>query len=164
AGTTADPDLVRRFVGRRHVTRGPARRWLDADHGRRRAGRAEARGVARTAQDVRAGSREVRHRGLAAHAQRGPPRLGGCGGRAADGWRRLGADMVMLYPMYRILNFDDHIETLRRFKEVASGKTERAGAPAPPRPRGARIPVYPPRRCHPPILPLEPHPKPATWP
>ena len=40
---------------------------------------------------------------------------------AADGWRRLGAEMVMLYPMYRILNFDDHIETLRRFKEVASG-------------------------------------------
>ena len=40
--------------------------------------------------------------------------------RAADGWRRLGADMVMLYPMYRILSFDDHIETLRRFKEVAS--------------------------------------------
>src|SRR5215468_4163414 len=40
---------------------------------------------------------------------------------AADGWRRLGADLVMLYPMYRILNFDDHIETLRRFKEVASG-------------------------------------------
>jgi len=26
---------------------------------------------------------------------------------------------VMLYPMYRILSFDDHIETLRRFKEVA---------------------------------------------
>jgi hypothetical protein len=23
---------------------------------------------------------------------------------AADGWRRLGADMVMLYPMYRITN------------------------------------------------------------
>ena len=40
---------------------------------------------------------------------------------AADGWRQLGADMVMLYLMYRILNFDDHIETLRRFKEVASG-------------------------------------------
>src|SRR5262252_5481441 len=40
---------------------------------------------------------------------------------AADGWRRLGADMVMLYPMYRVSNFDDHIETLRRFKEVASG-------------------------------------------
>ncbi len=40
---------------------------------------------------------------------------------AADGWRRLGADMVMLYPMYRIRNVDDHIETLRRFKEVASG-------------------------------------------
>jgi hypothetical protein len=40
---------------------------------------------------------------------------------AADGWRRLGADMVMLYPMYRISNFDGHIENLRRFKEVASG-------------------------------------------
>jgi probable F420-dependent oxidoreductase len=40
---------------------------------------------------------------------------------AADGWRRLGADMVMLYPMYRVANFDDLIEMLRRFKEVASG-------------------------------------------
>jgi probable F420-dependent oxidoreductase len=40
---------------------------------------------------------------------------------AADGWRRLGADIVMLYPMYRIPSFDDQIETLRRFKEVASG-------------------------------------------
>jgi probable F420-dependent oxidoreductase len=40
---------------------------------------------------------------------------------AADGWRRLGADMVLLYPMYRIPTFDDQIETLRRFKEVASG-------------------------------------------
>lgn len=40
---------------------------------------------------------------------------------AADGWRKLGADMVMLYPMYRIPKFDDQIETLRRFKEVASG-------------------------------------------
>jgi probable F420-dependent oxidoreductase len=38
---------------------------------------------------------------------------------AANGWRRLGADMVMLYPMYRIPKFDDLIETLRRFKEVA---------------------------------------------
>ena len=39
---------------------------------------------------------------------------------AADGWRRLGADMVMFYPMYRIPKFDDQIQTLRRFKEVAS--------------------------------------------
>jgi probable F420-dependent oxidoreductase len=39
---------------------------------------------------------------------------------AAHGWRRLGADMVMLYPMYRIPRFDDQIETLGRFKEVAS--------------------------------------------
>ena len=40
---------------------------------------------------------------------------------AADGWRRLGADMVMLYPMYRIATFDGQIETLRRFKEAAEG-------------------------------------------
>jgi hypothetical protein len=39
---------------------------------------------------------------------------------AADGWYRLGADMVMLYPMYRIASLDEHIETLRRFKEVAA--------------------------------------------
>lgn len=39
--------------------------------------------------------------------------------KAAEGWRRLGADMVMLYPMYRIGSLDDHIATLRRFKEVA---------------------------------------------
>jgi probable F420-dependent oxidoreductase len=40
---------------------------------------------------------------------------------AAEGWRRLGADMVMLYPMYRIAAFDEQIETLRRFKAVAAG-------------------------------------------
>lgn len=40
---------------------------------------------------------------------------------AADGWRKLGADMVMLYPMYRVPKFDEQIETLRRFKEVAGG-------------------------------------------
>jgi probable F420-dependent oxidoreductase len=40
---------------------------------------------------------------------------------AAEGWRRLGADMAMLYPIYRIPSFDDQIETLRRFKEVAGG-------------------------------------------
>jgi probable F420-dependent oxidoreductase len=40
---------------------------------------------------------------------------------AADGWRRLGADFVMLYPMFRMPKFEDQIETLRRFKEVASG-------------------------------------------
>jgi len=39
--------------------------------------------------------------------------------RTAGG--RLGADMVMLYPMYRITNVDDHVETLRRFNEVARG-------------------------------------------
>ena len=40
---------------------------------------------------------------------------------AADGWRRHGADIVMLYPMYRMPDFDEQIETLRRFKEVAEG-------------------------------------------
>lgn len=39
---------------------------------------------------------------------------------AAHGWRQLGADYVMLYPMFRSPKFDDQIETLRRFKEVAS--------------------------------------------
>lgn len=40
---------------------------------------------------------------------------------AADGWRKLGADMVMLYPMFRTSKFDDHITILSRFKEVAGG-------------------------------------------
>ena len=40
---------------------------------------------------------------------------------AANGWRRLGADMVMLYPMYRMPKLQDQIETLRRFKDVAGG-------------------------------------------
>ncbi|MDA1308503.1 MAG: LLM class F420-dependent oxidoreductase [Proteobacteria bacterium] len=39
----------------------------------------------------------------------------------ADGWRRLGAQIVMLYPMYRIPTFDGQVETLRRFKEVVEG-------------------------------------------
>jgi probable F420-dependent oxidoreductase len=42
-------------------------------------------------------------------------------GAAAEGWRRLGADMVMLYPMFREPKLEAQIETLRRFKEVASG-------------------------------------------
>jgi probable F420-dependent oxidoreductase len=41
---------------------------------------------------------------------------------AAAGWRRLGADMVMLYPTYRMSKFDDLIGTLRRFKEVAGAE------------------------------------------
>lgn len=41
--------------------------------------------------------------------------------RAAEGWRQLGADTVMLYPMFRVPKFDDQIEILRRFKEVAGG-------------------------------------------
>ena len=42
-------------------------------------------------------------------------------GSYVEGWRRLGAQMVMLYPMYRMAKFEDHIETLRRFKAVAQG-------------------------------------------
>ena len=37
---------------------------------------------------------------------------------AADSWRRLGADFVMLYPMFRTSRTDELIETLRRFKEA----------------------------------------------
>lgn len=40
-------------------------------------------------------------------------------GAAADAWRRLGADMVLLYPMYRLPKLEDQIDFLRRFKEVA---------------------------------------------
>ena len=40
---------------------------------------------------------------------------------AAEGWKRLGAEMVMLYPMYRMPELDEQIETLRRFKEVLGG-------------------------------------------
>ena len=42
-------------------------------------------------------------------------------GAAAEGWRRLGADFVMLYPMYRMPKLEDQIDTLRRFREVAGG-------------------------------------------
>jgi probable F420-dependent oxidoreductase len=42
-------------------------------------------------------------------------------GEAAAGWRRLGADFVMLYPTYRVPNYEGQIATLRRFKEVAGG-------------------------------------------
>ena len=38
---------------------------------------------------------------------------------AAEGWRKLGADYVMLYPMFRTPRVEDQIETLRRFKAVA---------------------------------------------
>ncbi|HLG48332.1 MAG TPA: LLM class F420-dependent oxidoreductase [Reyranella sp.] len=41
--------------------------------------------------------------------------------KAAEGWKRLGAKIVMLYPMYRMAKLDDQIETLRKFKEVAAG-------------------------------------------
>jgi probable F420-dependent oxidoreductase len=40
--------------------------------------------------------------------------------KAARGWQRLGAKIVMLYPMYRMPNVDDQIATLRRFREVAA--------------------------------------------
>ncbi len=40
---------------------------------------------------------------------------------AADGWRALGADYAMLYPMWRDESVDAQIEILRRFKDVAGG-------------------------------------------
>jgi len=50
---------------------------------------------------------------------------------AADGWRRLGADMVMLYPMYRISSFRGLIDTLRRFKRSRADNARSAGTPVP---------------------------------
>ncbi len=40
---------------------------------------------------------------------------------AADGWRSLGADMAMLYPMWQVNGVDGQIEILRRFKDAAGG-------------------------------------------
>ncbi len=42
-------------------------------------------------------------------------------GAAAEGWKRLGAQMVMMHPMFRTPDFDGQIEMLHRFKEVAGG-------------------------------------------
>ena len=39
---------------------------------------------------------------------------------AAEGWRKLGAQYVMLYPMFRRQKFDEQIEILRQFKAVMS--------------------------------------------
>jgi len=41
-------------------------------------------------------------------------------GAAAQDWRRLGADMVMLYPMFRIPTVEAQIEILRQFKSVVT--------------------------------------------
>ncbi len=41
--------------------------------------------------------------------------------QAAQGWKRHGAKIVMLYPMYRMAKLDDQIATLRRVKEVMAG-------------------------------------------
>ena len=38
---------------------------------------------------------------------------------AADGWRKLGAQMVMLYPMFRIPDFDEQIEQLAKIPRLA---------------------------------------------
>jgi probable F420-dependent oxidoreductase len=40
---------------------------------------------------------------------------------AAQGWKKHGAKIVMLYPMYRMPKVEDQIETLRRFKAVMAG-------------------------------------------
>ena len=41
--------------------------------------------------------------------------MGGRGG----GWRKLGAQIVMLYPVFRVTTFDRQIDILRKFKKVA---------------------------------------------
>jgi alkanesulfonate monooxygenase SsuD/methylene tetrahydromethanopterin reductase-like flavin-dependent oxidoreductase (luciferase family) len=68
ADPAPDPDLARRLVGCRGQARGPARRRLDADHGARRGG-AEDRGAAPAPQGFGPRPRELRDRGLAAHAR-----------------------------------------------------------------------------------------------
>jgi probable F420-dependent oxidoreductase len=40
---------------------------------------------------------------------------------AVEGWRGLGADLVTLFPVWRMPSFDSQIDALRRFKEVAGG-------------------------------------------
>jgi len=41
--------------------------------------------------------------------------------KRAETYRRLGADMIMLRPMYRMLELDDQIDMLRAFKQAAKG-------------------------------------------
>jgi hypothetical protein len=40
---------------------------------------------------------------------------------AAEGWRALGADYAMLYPMWRIADFEGQLELLQNFKEAGLG-------------------------------------------
>ena len=42
--------------------------------------------------------------------------------KTADGWRELGADMAMLYPMWKVNGVDDQIKILENFQRVASNK------------------------------------------
>ena len=118
AGAAADPDLVRRLVGSGGDARRPARRRLDADHGARRTGR--GRRSRRLREQLKSFGRDPAKFGIEGWLRMREPDPQRWAA-AADGWRPLGADMVMLYPMYRIASVDDHIETLRRFKEVAGG-------------------------------------------
>ncbi|MBV8409165.1 MAG: LLM class F420-dependent oxidoreductase [Alphaproteobacteria bacterium] len=41
--------------------------------------------------------------------------------KAAEGWKAHGAQIVMLYPMYRMPKVEDQIATLKRIKEVMAG-------------------------------------------
>jgi probable F420-dependent oxidoreductase len=40
--------------------------------------------------------------------------------KAVQGWKRFGAQMVMVHPLYRTPTFEGQIEALRRFKDVAA--------------------------------------------
>lgn len=81
----------------------------------------EAEGrIARLKQELKAAGRDETSFGLEAWLRMNEPDPQRWAA-AADGWKKIGAQMVMLYPMYRIPSFDDQIATLRRFKEVAGG-------------------------------------------
>jgi probable F420-dependent oxidoreductase len=40
---------------------------------------------------------------------------------AAKGWKKLGAQIVMLYPTFRVPTFDGHLDILQKFKQAAGG-------------------------------------------
>src|SRR5262249_52551315 len=143
AGTTADPDLVWRLVRRRGAACRPARRRLGADHGGWRAGGAEDRRLAGTAQSGRTRSRQGRPRGRAARAYRGAARVAGGGGPPAGPRRRQG-DVVPHVP---------HLKLRRSHRDLApvQGSGERIAQTAriiaswPSCVRWKTWTVYPPR-------------------
>lgn len=56
-------------------------------------------------------------------------------GAAADGWRKLAADFVMLYPMYRMPRLEEHVDMLRRLSSTDPRSDAAGNIPAIPRRR-----------------------------